>query len=94
MLVEYLEKHQLSCFFKSQFGLECLGCGTQRAIIDLLQGNLKSSFIHQPAVILFIIYVFIILLFWRTNTIVLKKVIQYGFGIIISSIIFRFFLHF
>lgn len=44
----------LPCFFKSIFGIECLGCGSQRAMILLLKGELFDSFKMYPALIPFI----------------------------------------
>jgi len=48
-LVEWLEKRQLSCFYKSTLGVECPGCGIQRAILALLRGEFVESFKLFPA---------------------------------------------
>ncbi len=90
MLVEFLEENQQQCSIKSQFGVECLGCGTQRAIIDLLKGDIKQSFVDQPAVLLFIIYVIGILILWKSKPSILKHFVIYGFTIIGASMILRF----
>ena len=59
--VDWLEKRQLPCFYKSVFGLECPGCGIQRAIIALLQGDLSGSFKLYPALLpLIAMFVFLI----------------------------------
>lgn len=89
MLVEFLEENQQQCSIKSKFGVECLGCGTQRAIIDLLKGDIKQSFVDQPAVLLFIIYVIGILILWKSKPSILKHFVIYGFTIIGASMILR-----
>ena len=50
-IVDWLEKRQLPCFYKSAFGIECPGCGMQRALIALLRGNLADSIRLYPALI-------------------------------------------
>jgi len=50
-LVDWLEKRQLPCFYKSILGIECPGCGMQRAFIALLQGDLIGSIHLYPALI-------------------------------------------
>ena len=49
--VDWLEKRQLPCFYKSVLGTECPGCGMQRAFIALLRGNLQESLQLYPALI-------------------------------------------
>ena len=49
--VNWLEKHQVSCFYKSVLGVECPGCGMQRAIIALLRGDLIESLRLYPALL-------------------------------------------
>ncbi|MBK6836430.1 MAG: DUF2752 domain-containing protein [Bacteroidetes bacterium] len=55
MLINWLKNHQLTCSIKSTFGFECPGCGTQRSIIALLEGNVAESFRLHPGVLLFFI---------------------------------------
>lgn len=50
-LVDWLEKRQLPCFYKSILGIECPGCGMQRAFIALLRGDLIGSIQIYPALI-------------------------------------------
>lgn len=61
-LINWLEKHQLPCFWKKNFEIDCLGCGMQRSFIELLRGNLAESIILYPALIpLIITFVFLAL---------------------------------
>jgi len=55
--VDWLEKKQAPCFYKSVFGVECPGCGMQRAFIALLRGDLLGSLKLYPALIPTIIMV-------------------------------------
>ncbi len=50
-LNELLEKLQTPCHWKKLFGLECPGCGIQRAIIELLKGNIWESILIFPALL-------------------------------------------
>jgi len=45
-----LEKYMLPCLFKTLFGIECLGCGFQRALFLLFKGDFFGAFIMYPAV--------------------------------------------
>lgn len=47
----WLEQHAIPCFFKSTFGMECPGCGMQRALIALLKGDILLSLQSHPALI-------------------------------------------
>ncbi len=53
-VISWLENNQLSCFFKNTVGLECPGCGTQRAFIFLLKGEFSDSFHTYPPLMLFL----------------------------------------
>ncbi|PKH67881.1 hypothetical protein CXF59_05955 [Flavobacterium sp. ALD4] len=39
----------IPCISKTLFGVECLGCGFQRSLLLLLQGNFNASFQMYPA---------------------------------------------
>ena len=52
----------LPCFSKSLFGVECLGCGTQRALLLLLEGDFIGAFKMYPAIytlLLFFLFIFL-----------------------------------
>ena len=40
----------LPCMSKQLFGVECLGCGTQRAFVLLLKGEFIEAFKMYPAI--------------------------------------------
>ncbi|MDQ7947772.1 MAG: DUF2752 domain-containing protein [Pedobacter sp.] len=50
-LLDWLQAHLLACPIKSLSGLDCPGCGFQRSVIALLQGDLSRSVQLYPATI-------------------------------------------
>ena len=54
-MVNWLEQHLLTCMFKSTLGMDCPGCGSQRALIALLKGDLMESLNYHAALIPFMI---------------------------------------
>ena len=47
----WLKHHLLTCPFKASTGLDCPGCGIQRSVLALMQGDVISSFKLYPATI-------------------------------------------
>ena len=45
-----MEEHMLPCMNKQLFGVECPGCGTQRSIAFLLEGEFYEAFKMFPAI--------------------------------------------
>jgi hypothetical protein len=50
-IIPWLQNHLLACPFKKLTGIDCPGCGFQRSVIELLQGNLNQSLHYYPATI-------------------------------------------
>jgi hypothetical protein len=40
----------IPCLSKTLFGVECLGCGFQRGLLLLLEGNFATAFQMYPAI--------------------------------------------
>ena len=57
-VITFLEQNLFTCSFKSLLGIECPGCGMQRAFIALLRGDLILSLKTNPSLIPFISTVF------------------------------------
>lgn len=55
----------ISCIFRSIIGIPCLGCGTTRAWVSLLQGHVVDAFYWHP-------------LFWLTVPLLLITMIKPG----------------
>ncbi len=47
----WLERHMMICYYKKLSGIDCPGCGMQRAFIYLLRGNFIESFHSYPALL-------------------------------------------
>jgi hypothetical protein len=50
-IIQYLEEHMAACSFRSHFGIDCPGCGMQRAAISLLKGDIVESFHYNPGLL-------------------------------------------
>ena len=50
----------LPCLNKSIFGFDCMGCGTQRALLLILKGEFVEAFYMFPAIYTTILFVFIL----------------------------------
>ena len=50
----------IPCVNKKIFGVECLGCGTQRALVLLFRGEFTAAFEMFPAIFTTIIFFIII----------------------------------
>ncbi len=86
-----LEKYMLPCVNKKIFGIECLGCGTQRAFMLVLKGEFAEAFRMFPAIFTTILlFIFIGLLIFdkkrNYNTIVSGLAIINAVIMIISYI--------
>ena len=44
------ENYMLPCLSKQLLGFECPGCGLQRSVVLLLQGNFTEAFYMYPAI--------------------------------------------
>jgi hypothetical protein len=57
----WLQGHLLPCPFKYITGIDCPGCGFQRAVILLMQGDIHKSFaVYPPAIPLLIFFSYIV----------------------------------
>lgn len=45
-----LEKYMIPCLNKKLFGIDCLGCGTQRAMLSIFKGDFTAAFYQFPAI--------------------------------------------
>ena len=96
-IIIWLEHHTIPCLYKSIFGIECPGCGTQRAIIELMKGNLWESFREWPAllpVLFMLAYLGLFLIFrFRHGITVLKIAFIINAVIVMVSYIYKLTLH-
>jgi len=94
-LIQWLEGHMQPCFYKSNFDIECPGCGMQRALVELLKGNLWESIKLYPAlipVIFMIFYLVLHLLFkFKNGAAVLKYLFIGNTTVIIGAYFLKLF---
>ena len=65
-IIEFLKNNMLDCMWVKTLGTQCPGCGLQRSMIFLLEGNLKDSLITYPALIptiILLVYLMLHLIF-------------------------------
>ena len=62
-----MEEFLLPCLNKQIFGMECYGCGSQRAVLLLLDGEFTAAFRMFPAIysVLILLIFILINLFYR-----------------------------
>lgn len=49
--IDWLEAHAIGCPMKALTGFDCPACGMQRAVLELLRGDLVESLNYHPAAI-------------------------------------------
>ena len=90
---DWLERHYLPCLFKKLTGIDCPGCGTQRALIELLRGNLNHSFAIYPSLIpllvMFAFMLFHLIVKLKNGHIILKMLFILNMLIISFSYIYK-----
>ena len=56
--IDWLQNHLLPCPFKALTGIDCPGCGFQRSLIALFQGDFNKSWsLYPPTVPLLILFI-------------------------------------
>ncbi|MFO7789967.1 MAG: DUF2752 domain-containing protein [Bacteroidales bacterium] len=85
-MIKWLEEHLGKCAFKEFTGMDCPGCGMQRAFIELLKGNVWESLQYYPGLIpmmVTLIFLALHLLFkFKHGALVLK--IMFIFTVIVT----------
>jgi hypothetical protein len=86
-MINWLQHHLLPCPFKYLTGIDCPGCGFQRAVIALVQGDLRKSFTgYPPAIPLLIFFMYeIISQFFKLND--QKGIVKKSMVIIVCTIV-------
>ena len=63
-----MNEHMLPCMNKKLFGVECMGCGTQRSIELLFHGDFVGAFKMFPPIYTLIIFGIVLLLHFIDKT--------------------------
>ncbi|MBT8252652.1 MAG: DUF2752 domain-containing protein, partial [Bacteroidia bacterium] len=60
--MQSLENFMIPCLWKKYLHIECMGCGSQRSLILLFQGEFEAAFYMYPAIYtLLILFGFLLL---------------------------------
>jgi len=93
-IIQWLEGHQLPCFYKKFLGIECLGCGMQTAFIHLLKGEFRESINTYPALmpVLFTLSFLVLHLIFRfgKGALILKISATFTLTLMVIHYIFNF----
>ena len=94
--MQALEEYMLPCLNKKLFGVDCMGCGMQRSIALIFQGNFADAFYMYPAIYTLILLFGVIIIntfknFKYANKIIIILAIL-NVIIIIGNFIFKTFL--
>lgn len=71
-----LDRFLLPCVNKKIFGIDCLGCGLQRALIQVFEGNFKMAFFQFPAIYTSLLFLLVLGLHFVDETRNYSKVLQ------------------
>jgi len=90
-LIHWLENNLFTCFFKSHFGIDCPGCGMQRSLIALLNGDFMQSVNYNPALIPLLITVFLLLFQLFAKKIYGGKLVMWAFIVTCFILVVNYF---
>jgi len=83
----------LPCLNKKLFGVDCLGCGMQRALLYVFQGDFAAAFKMYPAIftlIILAIYMLLNLKFkFKKSQLVIRSLVIINILIIVISYIIK-----
>lgn len=70
-----MEQYMMTCVNKSIFGIDCFGCGTQRSLLLLLQGDFTGAFKMFPAIYTTILFFIVVALHFLHKSINYSKIL-------------------
>ena len=77
-----MEEFMLPCLNKQLFGVDCLGCGAQRDLVLVFQGQFSAAFRMYPAIYTILILLIFLLINFFVN---FKKAFLIKIGLIILN---------
>jgi hypothetical protein len=85
------------CISKTLFGIECLGCGFQRALLLIIEGDFEAAFRKYPPIYSSLILLFFVGLHYfdskRNNKNSLLIVTVFNTTLMIASYYYKHFYH-
>jgi len=96
-IIEWLNNHMLTCPSKHFFHFDCPGCGLQRSVIALLEGDIVKSFQLYPATIPILFCLFFTALHlvfkFKHGAAVIKGAYILATSVIVVSYIYKIITH-
>ena len=89
-MVDWLENHLFTCYFKYYLGIDCPGCGIQRSFVALLKGNVSESVHYHAALIPFIITIILLLVQLKIKHVNGGKWVMWAFIVTTSITVIQF----
>jgi hypothetical protein len=71
-----LDRFLLPCVNKKIFGIDCLGCGLQRALIQFFECDFKKAFFQFPAIYTTLLFLLVLALHFADETRNYSKALQ------------------
>jgi Protein of unknown function (DUF2752) len=87
-----IEKYMIPCMNKQLFGVDCLGCGTQRALLLVLNGDFVKAFHLFPAIYTTLLFFGVLVLHFLDKSRNYNKLII-GLAIVNASIMIVSYLY-
>ncbi|MDR0712157.1 MAG: DUF2752 domain-containing protein [Prevotellaceae bacterium] len=85
--LEWWKEHLLTCPSKYFVHIDCPGCGLQRSIIALLEGDLQKSLALYPATIPILFCLIFTMLHLKFNFRYGAPVIKWSFALTVATIV-------
>ena len=89
-----MEEFMLPCLNKMLFGIECPGCGAQRALVMVCEGKFTAAFHMYPAIYtLLLLLLFLVFNLFRKSNYdwqIKKGLILLNAGIIVIAYLYKF----
>lgn len=96
-IVNWLESHTLPCFYKKYLGIDCPGCGMQRAFIELLKGNFWESLKTYPPLIptlvMFLVLILHLIFKFKKGAFYLKIIFIFTASLIVINYLIKILFH-
>ena len=87
-----INDYLLPCLNKSLFGIDCLGCGFQRALIHVIKGNFLTAFKLYPAIYTLLLFALFLLLNYKLKFKKSKRIILTFATINVLVIVISYFI--
>ena len=89
-MITWLEKHMLSCAWKSLFGIDCPACGMQRSFIYLLKGDITASLMVYPPLPVVLLFFVALGLYIINKKIISKKIIATCSWLVLAVVLLNY----